>query len=115
MSDAIDRLYQLPLGEFTAAKEQYVRPRTGWFSDRSVCYLASGRPVITQETGFSKYIPAGEGLLSFETADDAVTAIQSVASAYPAHGRRAHEIASEYFDAQRVIGAMMDVVTGATS
>ena len=102
------------LGEFTAAKEQYVRTRSGWFSDRSVCYLAAGRPVITQETGFSKYVPSGEGLLSFETIDQATDAIASVAGDYGLHARRAGEIAGEYFGAERVLGSMMDRISEIT-
>lgn len=95
---------QHSLGEFTAAKEQYVRPRTGWFSDRSVCYLAAGRPVITQETGFSRVIPTGEGLLAFSTFAEAEEAIAAVAANYGRHAQAAREIALEYFDARRVLG-----------
>ena len=98
------------IGEFTAAKEQYVVPRSGWFSDRSVCYLAAERPVITQETGFSKYVPAGEGLFAFSTIAEAVAAIEAVRSDYPRQSRRAREIADEYFGAERVLGGMMAVV-----
>jgi hypothetical protein len=64
------------LGEFTVTKDQYVRPRSGWFSDRSVCYLAAGRPVVTQETGFSRFIPTGEGLFAFSTEEHALAAIE---------------------------------------
>ncbi len=65
-------------GEFTVAKDIYVRPRTGWFSDRTVCYLAAGRPVVTQRTGFEKFIPTGAGLLGFDTPDEAVEAIAQI-------------------------------------
>src|SRR6476620_8391356 len=68
------------LGEFTVAKEQYVKPRSGWFSDRSVCYLAAGRPVITQSTGFEKFIPTGNGLFEFKTNDDILSAIAEITS-----------------------------------
>jgi hypothetical protein len=98
------------LGEFTAAKEQYVRPRTGWFSDRSVCYLAAGRPVITQETGFANMLPTGEGLLSFLTADEAVGAIDELAGDYARHSCAAEAIAREYFDAERVLGDVLHIV-----
>jgi hypothetical protein len=98
------------LGEFTAAKEQYVVPRSGWFSDRSVCYLAAERPVITQETGFSNYISSGEGLVGFTTLDDALAAIDAVSRDYARHSRRAREIAGEYFDAERVLTEMMEIV-----
>lgn len=98
------------LGEFTAAKEQYVAPRSGWFSDRSVCYLASGRPVITQETAFSKYVPVGEGLFAFETVEAARAAIGAVAADYARHSSRAGEIARAYFGAERVLEDMMSIV-----
>lgn len=91
------------LGEFTVAKEQYVAPRTGWFSDRSATFLAAGRPVITQETGFSKFIPTGEGLFAFSTRDEALGAIDAVASDYERHSKAAQEIAREYFAAEKVI------------
>jgi hypothetical protein len=90
-------------GEFTVSKDLYVRTRSGWFSDRTVCYLAAGRPVITQFTGFEKYIPSGTGLLGFDDADSAVEAIRSVNSDYPRHAKAAREIAAEYFDALRLL------------
>ena len=90
-------------GEFTATKDQYVRLRTGWFSDRSACYLAAGRPVITQETGFSTHLPTGEGLLAFDTADEAVACVEALRADYPRHAAAAREIAAEYFDALRVL------------
>ena len=65
--DAYRRFIQQSRGEFTVAKDQYVAPRSGWFSDRSVSYLAAGRPVVTQSTGFEKFVPTGEGLFAFET------------------------------------------------
>ena len=95
------------LGEFTVAKEQYVRPRSGWFSDRSVCYLAAGRPVITQDTTFSKFVPTGQGLFAYTSEDEALTAIEAIAKDYEQHSAMAAEIAREYFDAQRVVGDML--------
>ena len=95
------------LGEFTVAKEQYVRPRSGWFSDRSVCYLAAGRPVIMQETGFSRYLPTGEGLFSFSTEEEALDAIEAVHADYRRHSAAARRIAREFFDAERVIGDLL--------
>jgi hypothetical protein len=97
-------------GEFTVARDQYVRPRTGWFSDRSACYLAAGRPVITQETGFSKFIPSGRGLFGFETLDDVLAAIDAIESDYAGHSEAALEIAREYFAAERVLGSLMERV-----
>jgi len=91
-------------GEFTVSKDLYVRTRSGWFSDRTVCYLAAGRPAITQFTGFEKYIPSGIGLLGFNDADSAVDAIRTVNSDYSRHAKAAREIASEYFDAGKLLG-----------
>jgi hypothetical protein len=95
-------------GEFTVAKDVYVRPRSGWFSDRSVCFLAAGKPVVTQETGFSEVVPSGRGLLGFATPDEAVAAVRAVERDPVAHGRAAREIAAEYFAAERVLGALLD-------
>jgi len=95
-------------GEFTVSKDLYVRTRSGWFSDRTVCYLAAGRPVITQFTGFEKYIPTGIGLLGFDDADSAVDAIRTVNSDYPRHAEAAREIAAEYFDALKLLDAIAE-------
>jgi hypothetical protein len=94
--------------EFTVARDQYVRPRTGWFSDRSACYLAAGRPVITQDTGFGKFIPTGRGLFAFENMDDVLAAIDTVESDYQAHSRAAREIATEYFAAEKVLASLLE-------
>lgn len=98
------------LGEFTVAKDQYVRPRTGWFSDRSACYLAASRPVITHETGFSKFIPTGKGLFAFQTKEDILAAIDIINSDYAGNCRAAREIAAEYFAAEKVIRHLMERV-----
>lgn len=97
-------------GEFTAAKDLYVRTRSGWFSDRTACYLAAGRPAVTQSTGFEKFIPAGEGLLAFNDADEAVQAIRAVNSDYRRHARAAREIACEYFDAEKLLDEIAEAV-----
>jgi hypothetical protein len=94
-------------GEFTVARDQYVRPNTGWFSDRSACYLAAGRPVITQETGFSKFLPTGKGLFGFRTMEDILAAVDAVESDYAGNCRAAREIAAEYFAAEKVVGSLM--------
>jgi len=94
-------------GEFTVARDQYVRPHTGWFSDRSACYLAAGRPVITQETGFSKFLPTGKGLFGFSNLEDILAAIDAIESDYEGHCRAAREIAAEYFAAEKVVGSLM--------
>jgi hypothetical protein len=95
-------------GEFTVARDQYVRPHTGWFSDRSACYLAAGRPVITQETGFSKFLPTGKGLFAFRTMEDVLAAVDTIESDYEGNCRAAREIAAEYFAAQKVLGRLME-------
>ncbi len=97
-------------GEFTAAKDLVVRTRSGWFSDRSVCYLAAGRPVITQRTGFEKFIPTGTGLLGFDDADEAVEAVHAVNSDYTHHASTAREIACEYFDALKLLNEIAETV-----
>jgi hypothetical protein len=89
------------------AKDIYVRPRSGWFSDRSVCYLAAGKPVVTQETGFSKYIPAGQGLFAFSTIDEAAAAFDAINTDYIRHARAAREIAEEYFGAEKVLHKLL--------
>ena len=106
--EAYRRYIQLSRGEFTVARDQYVRPRTGWFSDRSACYLAAGRPVITQETGFTKFLPSGRGLFAFQTLDDVLAAVDAIESDYEANCRAAREIAAEYFRAERVVGSLME-------
>ncbi|MGH7030998.1 MAG: hypothetical protein ACREE9_13590 [Stellaceae bacterium] len=93
-------------GEFTVAKDIYVRPNSGWFSDRSVCYLAAGRPVVTMRTGFGKFYPVGRGLFDYSSMAEALTAIDAIAADYPAHSRAARNLAQEHFAAQRVLGAL---------
>jgi hypothetical protein len=90
-------------GEFTVSKDSYVRTRSGWFSDRTATYLAAGRPVVTQFTGFEKYIPTGVGLLGFNDAAEAVDAIKQINADYRRHARAARELAREYFDAATLL------------
>jgi GT2 family glycosyltransferase len=94
-------------GEFTVAKDQNVRLRTGWFSDRSITYLAAGRPVISQDTGFSNVLPTGEGLFGFSTMEDILAAVDAINSDYPRHSRAAEEIAREYFAHDVVLGRLL--------
>lgn len=94
-------------GEFTVARDQYVRPNTGWFSDRTCCYLAAGRPVITQETGFSKFLPSGKGLFGFKTMEDVLAAVDAIESDYAGNCRAAAEVGREYFAAEKVVGSLM--------
>jgi hypothetical protein len=95
-------------GEFTVAKDQNIRLRSGWFSDRSASYLAAGRPVITQETAFSNCLPTGRGLFAFETMEDILTAVDAIESDYPGHSQAARELAQEYFAAEKVLGKLME-------
>lgn len=95
-------------GEFTVAKDQYTRLRTGWFSDRSACYLAAGRPVITQQTGFTKWYGGTEGLFAFETMEEIVEAVRAVRADYRRHARAALEIARDCFEAEKVLRALLD-------
>src|SRR5262249_30832817 len=94
--------------EFTVAKDQYVRLRSGWFSDRSACYLAAGRPVITQDTGFGSVLPTGKGLFAFADMEDVLAAVDTIEADYEGHRRAAREIAAEYFDAVRVVGSLLE-------
>ncbi len=95
-------------GEFTVAKDQYVRLNTGWFSDRTACYLACGRPAITQQTQFTKLYGGGKGLLAFETLDDIAEAVRSINLDYSAHCKAAHEIAVEVFEATKVLASLLE-------
>lgn len=95
-------------GEFTVGRDLHVRLRSGWFSERSACYLAAGRPVITQDTGFGTVLPTGEGLFAFNTMDDILAAFESIKSNYERHSRAARDIAEEYFNAETVLAAVLD-------
>jgi hypothetical protein len=94
--------------EFGIAKSGYVASRCGWFSDRSVCYLASGRPVIAQETGFSRFLPVGAGLFTFETIEEALASIEALDGDYDRHARAARSVAEEYFDSDKVLARLLD-------
>jgi hypothetical protein len=111
LSDDIDRYRDYVRssgGEFSVAKAQYTRLRSGWFSDRTACYLAAGRPAVLQDTGFGNSLPVGEGLLAFEDLDEAVEAFQAIDSDYQRHSRAAAELAREHFAAEAVLGRMLD-------
>jgi hypothetical protein len=94
--------------EFTVAKDMNVRLQSGWFSERSACYLAAGRPVITQDTGFGRVLPTGQGLFAFRTMDDILAAIDAINSDYERHSKAARAIAEEYFDSSKVLGKVLD-------
>ncbi len=93
--------------ELGVAKLGYVVSDCGWFSDRSCCYLASGRPVVAQETGFSRFLPAGEGLFAFETVEDVLVAIEELRDDYPRHARAARALAEEHFDSDLVLDRLL--------
>lgn len=99
--------------ELGIAKSGYVASRCGWFSDRSICYLASGRPVLAQETGFSRFLPTGAGLFAFETAEDVLAAIEELNRDYPRHARAARALAEEHFDSDRVLGRLLERIGAA--
>ncbi len=97
-------------GEFAVAKHGYVTSRCGWFSERSACYLASGRPVVTQSTGFEDWLPTGEGLLSFRDATEAAAAIAEIEADYDRHARAARAIAEDEFASDRVLTDLLEAV-----
>jgi hypothetical protein len=105
--DTYRQYIQKSRGEFTVARDQYNRPRTGWSSDRSVCYLAAGRPVITQETGFSNQIPVGRGLFAYSTMDDIFAAVDAIESDYEAQCQGARDIAAAYFGTDVILSSLM--------
>ena len=97
-------------GEFTVAKELNVRLRSGWFSDRAACYLAAGRPVVEQDTGFGDVLPGGPGLHAFRTVADAAAAIAEIERDWNRAAAHASSVAREYFAAERVVGDLLRVV-----
>jgi hypothetical protein len=100
--------------EFGIAKSGYVASRCGWISDRSACYLASGRPVLAQDTGFSRHLPAGLGLLAFASLEDVLAGLELINRDYGTHAAAARELAEEHFDARRVLTRVLDEVGAGT-
>jgi hypothetical protein len=97
-------------GEWSIAKNIYVALRTGWFSCRTACYLAAGRPAVVQETAWSKFIPSGKGVIAFETMEQAIAGLESIAADPAAHRLAAYEIAREYLAPDRVLPQMIDAI-----
>ncbi len=93
--------------ELMIAKGMYVQARSGWFSERSICYLASGRPVVAQDTGLRGLYPLGSGLLAFDTLDQAAACVESIARDYARHAAAARSLAQELFDSDRVLGRLL--------
>jgi hypothetical protein len=110
--DCYRRYIESSLGELMVAKGIYVETRSGWFSERSIAYLASGRPVVALDTGFSERYPTGEGLLAFADVDGARAGIEAVAGDWERHSRAAREIAAEHFEAKKVLGRLLEEVAG---
>lgn len=102
-------------GELTAAKDQNVRLRSGWFSERSATYLASGRPVVMQDTGFGRVLPTGRGLFAFTTLEEAADAVGRIRADYAAHSRAARDIAAEFFDCRVVLGRLLAQAASSTA
>src|ERR1043166_4117831 len=95
-------------GEFSVAKNTYAATCSGWFSCRTVCYLAAGRPAVLQDTGYSRIIPCGEGVLPFRSLDEAAAAIESVEARYAQHQEAARSLAERYFASDRVLGDLLE-------
>jgi hypothetical protein len=94
--------------EWAVGKEAYVAGRPGWFSERSACYLAAGRPVVIQDTGFGAALPVGEGIVPFSTVEEAAAGIRAVEASYEHHSTVARQIATEYFDSSKVLQRLLE-------
>ena len=94
--------------EFGVAKNMYVETKGGWFSDRSICYLASGRPVLVQDTGIRDLYPTGEGLLVYSTLEEAAAGVEEIERNYAKHARAARAIAEEFFDSDKVLSRLLE-------
>jgi hypothetical protein len=99
-------------GEFSCAKPSYVESQGAWISDRTLCYLASGKPAVVQHTGPSAYLPSGEGLFRFTTLSEAIGALDAVNADYERHCRAAREIAEAYFDAEPIVARILNETLG---
>lgn len=107
-TDAYRSFVQRSRAEFLVAKQGYVATRGGWISDRSVCYLASGRPVLTQDTGLADWLPLGRGVLAFRDLDEAVAGVAAIDADYEAHRRAARRLAEEMFAADKVVARLLE-------
>jgi hypothetical protein len=99
--------------EFSVAKHGYAVSRSGWFSERSASYLASGRPVVIQDTGFPEWLPTGYGVIAFKNSEEALSGIESINSHYSLHCRAARELAEDYFDAFKVLPRLIEYAMNA--
>jgi hypothetical protein len=106
--DAFRRYVQGSGAEFSVAQGIYVETNSGWFSDRTVRYLASGKPALVQDTGFGRNYPVGEGLVAFRTPEEAIGGAGRIGRDYEEHCRAARSLAEEYFDSDRVLGRFVE-------
>jgi hypothetical protein len=108
-SSSYRQYIQTSKAEWSVAKNAYVDGKSGWFSGRSACYLAAGRPVVVQDTGFSRVLPVGKGVVSFNTLEEAEAGIREVEGNYNRHARAARDIAEAYFDSDKVLNRLLDI------
>jgi hypothetical protein len=104
---AYQKFIQGSKAEFMVAKNLYVQTNSGWFSDRSICYLASGKPVLAQDTGLKRLIPTGAGLLTFTTLEEALAGVEELSRDYARHARAARALAQEFFDSDKVLSRLL--------
>ncbi|MFO0809912.1 MAG: hypothetical protein U0746_14925, partial [Gemmataceae bacterium] len=109
-AEAFRAYVQASPAEFSVAQGVYVGTRCGWFSDRTVRYLASGRPALVQDTGFGRWLLVGEGVITFRTPAEAAAGATRIVADYPKHARAARALAEEYFDSDKVIGQFLQDV-----
>jgi hypothetical protein len=103
------------MAEWSVAKHGYVAGQAGWFSDRSACYMAAGKPVVLEDTGFEDVFPTGEGLLAFHNLDGAIAAIEAIRADYPRHAVAARDIAVSCFDSNKVLTQLIEIAMGSAS
>ena len=109
-TDGYRSFIQRSKAELMIAKNMYVQSRSGWVSDRSICYLASGKPVLAQDTGFRRRYPGGEGLVAFTTLDEARAGVADITRNYAAHCRAARAVAEEHFDSDKVLARLLEKI-----
>lgn len=107
-TQAYQEFIRASAAEFMVAKNMYVQSHSGWFSDRSICYLASGKPVLAQDTGLEELFPTGEGLLTFGDLEEALAGVEEISNNYSRHARVARALAEEYFDSDKVLRGLLD-------
>jgi Glycosyl transferases group 1 len=106
--DSYRRYIESSKAEWSVAKNAYILGQPGWFSERSACYLAAGRPVVVQDTGFPAIFPVGEGILPFRNVDEAAAAIREVEGNYARQAKAARDVAEEYFDSDKVLSRLIE-------